>query len=216
MKEGYVLTYEDELRLANNFAFLADVELKAEFISVAAIEQIGDPSCFIVRLMYNNAPENYVLYGLKNIFEIVQQSAADSEAGKCLQYRFLETVLTRPWLDVARPGEDYTSILFDEVVRLSQDSIRQRMGSLQWSQKGFESEQRRAPLYDRLRDWLDANRTWGFTQKETRSVKRLHEIIPLHTALSELCDMLKRADEDTKDQQLLLKFAILKSFEISS
>ena len=75
--EEYTLSYEEELHLADHFAFLAHADEGARYVSAAAIEEWSNPPSFTVRLASNHTPELYVKEGFKNILELVRDHALE-------------------------------------------------------------------------------------------------------------------------------------------
>jgi hypothetical protein len=75
----YTLSYEEELHLADHFAFLAHATEGVEFVSAATIEELHDPPGFNVRLASNHTPTEYVRDGLGKILEIVRDHAHEGK-----------------------------------------------------------------------------------------------------------------------------------------
>jgi hypothetical protein len=76
----YTLAYEDELHLADHFAFLAHYKEGVEFVSAVAIEEIELPPAFVVRLASNHTPTKHVVKGLSRILKIVQEHAGEGQS----------------------------------------------------------------------------------------------------------------------------------------
>lgn len=74
----YLLSYEEELHLADHIAFLAHVEEGVEFVSAAVLQEMSDPPGFTFRLASNHTPRPTVVNGMERILEIVRGHA---EAG---------------------------------------------------------------------------------------------------------------------------------------
>jgi hypothetical protein len=75
----YVLSYEEELHLADHFAFLAHFREGPEFVSAVTIEESLHPPAFTVRLASNHTPKLVVTEGLKKILQIVKDHAIEGE-----------------------------------------------------------------------------------------------------------------------------------------
>lgn len=71
----YVLAYEEELHLADNFAFLAHALESVECVSAATIEEVMDPPNFTVRLASNHTPKPFVVDRLQRIVSLVRDHA---------------------------------------------------------------------------------------------------------------------------------------------
>lgn len=76
-RDGYVLAYEEELHLADHFAFLASFKEGVKFVSAATIEQGTDPIGFTVRVASNDTPTREVVDGLGRILGIVEGHAKE-------------------------------------------------------------------------------------------------------------------------------------------
>jgi hypothetical protein len=76
--EQYILGYEEELHLADHFAFLAHVKEGVQYVSAATLEERESPPGFTIRLASNHTPAPYVVDGLERILGIVCKHA---EAG---------------------------------------------------------------------------------------------------------------------------------------
>lgn len=74
----YLLSYEEELHLADHFAFLAHVSEGVECVSAATIEQTDNPPALTIRLASNHTPGSVVIDGINKILNIVRNHA---EAG---------------------------------------------------------------------------------------------------------------------------------------
>lgn len=81
--DEYTLTYEEELHLADHFAFLAHVSEGVEFVSAVTIEESQGPPSFTVRLASNHTPTPYVREGIEKILQIVRDHALE---GVCWYY----------------------------------------------------------------------------------------------------------------------------------
>jgi hypothetical protein len=75
--ELYTLSYEQELRIADHFAFLAHVEEGVEFVSAVSLEECHNPPSLTIRLASNHTPTAYVTDGLRNILDIVKEHARE-------------------------------------------------------------------------------------------------------------------------------------------
>ena len=73
--ERYTLPYEEELHLADHFAFLAHAFEGVEYVSAVTLEEAVDESGFKIRLASNHTPIQPVVEGLERILEIVRQHA---------------------------------------------------------------------------------------------------------------------------------------------
>ena len=73
----YVLAYDEELHLADHFAFLAHVSDRPEFVSAVTFEQSEDPPAFIVRLASNSTPNTDVQQRLGSILQIIKEHASE-------------------------------------------------------------------------------------------------------------------------------------------
>ncbi|KAG0644925.1 hypothetical protein D0Z07_9376 [Hyphodiscus hymeniophilus] len=102
--KAYALLYEEELHLADHFAFLAQVEAGPGFVSAVTIEESYNPPCFTVRLASNESPTPYVKEGLEKILQVVRDHAHKG-----------------------RNRDTYRMRLLDEVVDLSQKRIYARL-----------------------------------------------------------------------------------------
>lgn len=81
----YTLSYEEELHLADHFAFLAHVTEGHEFVSAVTIEESRDPPSFTVRLASNRTPKPHVKEGLERILQIVRDHALEGACWLLLQ-----------------------------------------------------------------------------------------------------------------------------------
>ncbi|KAF8860624.1 hypothetical protein BDZ45DRAFT_303714 [Acephala macrosclerotiorum] len=125
--ELYVLRYEEELHLADHFAFLAHAEEGVGYVSAATIEETRNPPSFTVRLASNETPEQYVLEGISRILGVVQAHAKEG-----------------------RHRELYRSRLFNEVVSLNRNRIYGRMRSSQWKRPRHFRGKDIPQLYSRI------------------------------------------------------------------
>jgi hypothetical protein len=73
----YTLSYEQELHMADHFAFLAHAAEGVEFVSAVTIEESRNPPSFTVRLASNHTPTQYVKDGLEKILKIVRDHACE-------------------------------------------------------------------------------------------------------------------------------------------
>jgi hypothetical protein len=71
----YTLSYEQELHIADHFAFLAHVEEGVKFVSAVTLEESGNPPALTVRLASNHTPTPQVVKGLEKILDIVKEHA---------------------------------------------------------------------------------------------------------------------------------------------
>lgn len=72
---NYSLSYEDELHLADHFAFLAATEKTPDGVSATVLEEQRETSGLILRLASNQNPKQSVIDGLSKMLSIVQQHA---------------------------------------------------------------------------------------------------------------------------------------------
>ncbi|TVY18376.1 hypothetical protein LARI1_G003946 [Lachnellula arida] len=184
----YLLSYEEELHLADHIAFLAHIEEGVEFGSAAVLQEMGDPPGFTFRLASNHTPRPTVVNGIERILEIVQDHA---EAGKHRQ--------------------QHQSRLFDEIVSFSEKRIHGRMRTRHWVKPDHfrKGESDLPPLYVRIDRILEG--IWG------RDGQKLAEFASLRASVIALRDALRKLDlEYAGDQANLLKDAILKSYDVSN
>jgi hypothetical protein len=73
--EQYVLDYEEELHVADHFAFLAHVKEGVEYVSAATLEERENPPGFTIRLASNHTPAPYVVDGLERVLGVVHKHA---------------------------------------------------------------------------------------------------------------------------------------------
>jgi hypothetical protein len=76
---GYLLSFEEELLLADHFAFIAHAIDDNRYVSAATIEESKDASTYTVRLASNRTLKKNVQDGLARIVEIIMKHA---ETGK--------------------------------------------------------------------------------------------------------------------------------------
>jgi hypothetical protein len=79
--EDYTLSYEEELHLADHFAFLAHFAEGVQFVSAVAIEESRNPPAFTLRLASNHTPTTEIKNGLERILHLVSEHARE---GLCL------------------------------------------------------------------------------------------------------------------------------------
>ena len=75
VSDQYTLSYEQELHIADHFAFLAHVEEGVGFVSAVTLEEYHNPPSLIIRLASNHTPTAEVIDGLGKILEIVKEHA---------------------------------------------------------------------------------------------------------------------------------------------
>ena len=73
--EMYLLTYDEELHLADHFAFLAHVREGVEYVSAVTLEESKSPAALTVRLASNQTPTTFARTGLSAILRIVEEHA---------------------------------------------------------------------------------------------------------------------------------------------
>jgi hypothetical protein len=73
--EHYLLGYEEELHLADHFAFLAQFKEGVEYVSAATLEERKNPPGFTIRLASNHTPVSYVVDGLERAIQIIREHA---------------------------------------------------------------------------------------------------------------------------------------------
>lgn len=73
----YTLLYEQELHIADHFAFLAHVEEGVKFVSAVTLEESRNPPALTVRLASNHTPKPEVIDGLYSILDIIKEHAYD-------------------------------------------------------------------------------------------------------------------------------------------
>ncbi|TVY32810.1 hypothetical protein LSUB1_G007677 [Lachnellula subtilissima] len=184
----YLLSYEEELHLADHIAFLAHAEESVEFVSAAVLEEMSDPPGFTFRLASNHTPRPTVINGIEKILGIVRDHA---KAGKHRQ--------------------QYQSQLFEEIVSFSEKRIYGRMRTHHWVKpdhfgKGGLSL---PPLYVRIDRILEG--IWGLHGQN------IAKFASLRASIIALRDALKKVDQEyAGDQTTLLKDTILKSYDVSN
>lgn len=72
---NYSLSYEDELHLADHFAFLAATKKTPDGVSATVLEEQRERPGLILRLASNQNPKQSVIDGLSGIVSIVQEHA---------------------------------------------------------------------------------------------------------------------------------------------
>ena len=75
--EQYTLSYEQELHIADHFAFLAHVKEGVEFVSAVSLEECHNPTSLTIRLASNHNPTAYVTDGLRSILDIIKAHARE-------------------------------------------------------------------------------------------------------------------------------------------
>ncbi|TVY49255.1 hypothetical protein LOCC1_G000808 [Lachnellula occidentalis] len=186
--KGYLLSYEEELHLADHIAFLAHVEEGVEYVSAAVLQEMSDPPGFTFRLASNQTPRSTVVNGIEKILGIVRDHA---KAGKHRQ--------------------QYQSQLFEEIVSFSEKRIYGRMRTHHWVKPEHfgKGKSRLPPLYVRIDRILEG--IWG------PDGQIIAEFASLRASVIALRDALEKVDqEDADDQANLLKDAILKSYDVSN
>jgi hypothetical protein len=73
--DQYTLSYEQELHIADHFAFLAHVEEGVKFVSAVTLEEYHNPPSLTIRLASNHTPTADVIKGLEKILDIVKEHA---------------------------------------------------------------------------------------------------------------------------------------------
>jgi len=71
----YLLDYEEELHIADHFAFLAHATEGVECVSAATLEEIQNAPGFTIRIASNHTPASYVVDGLERILQIIREHA---------------------------------------------------------------------------------------------------------------------------------------------
>ncbi|KAH8661627.1 hypothetical protein BGZ60DRAFT_89761 [Tricladium varicosporioides] len=185
----FLLTYEEELHLADHFAFLAHVKEGAAYVAAATIEETSDPPQFTLRLACNRTPAPFVVEGLESILRIVRSHAV---AGK--------------------HAEKYKSMLLHEVVTLNQERIHARLLSKYYKKpKHFKSSDKTS-----LRSRIDSNLTKVWVQTKTTRKTRA-EVDSLRTALINLRNAIEAVDDGpSEDHQRLLETVIQRSHDVSN
>ncbi|MCJ1262668.1 hypothetical protein MMC22_002538 [Lobaria immixta] len=125
---SYVLPFEVEQRLADDFAFLAAAEEGVKAVSAVALEESLDPAGLTVRLAANETVPEHVPDTFKTIFSLL---------GRCAKRK----LLPKPC------AED----VFEHVVNLSQERIHGRLQSRRWIRPKHLSKAQAKPLHQELR-----------------------------------------------------------------
>jgi hypothetical protein len=73
----YALRYEEELHVADHFAFLAHWAEGVEYVSAATLEESSQPPSFTIRVASNHTPAPKVKEGLEKIISVVGKHAAE-------------------------------------------------------------------------------------------------------------------------------------------
>ncbi|KAH6677207.1 hypothetical protein B0J14DRAFT_337703 [Halenospora varia] len=185
----FLLTYEEELHLADHFAFLAHVKEGAAYVAAATIEETSDPPRFTLRIACNRTPAPFIVEGLENILRIVRGHAV-----------------------AGRHAEKYKSMLLREVVALNQKRIHARLLSNHYKKpKHFKSSDKTS-----LRSRIDSNLTKIWVQTKTTKKTRM-EVDCLRAALISLRDAIEAVDDGSaEDHQLLLETVIRRSHDVSN
>jgi hypothetical protein len=77
---GYTLSYEKELHLGNQFAFIAHAaSIDSEYVSAITLEEHKSPPGYTLRLAANQTPKPYVQTAMSKICSIIREHA---EAGE--------------------------------------------------------------------------------------------------------------------------------------
>ncbi|CAG8971025.1 hypothetical protein HYALB_00005262 [Hymenoscyphus albidus] len=121
----YTLSYEDELQLADHFAFLAAItENNSKGVSAAVHEEQREPPGIIIRLSANATPGPTVVEGLSDILSIVQAlwkpaGATVNTENKRLHLRIYEQILNHKLLISTRRNKKGLAKLQKELISLA-------------------------------------------------------------------------------------------------
>jgi hypothetical protein len=87
--EAYSLSYDEELHLADDFAFIAHaVSDDNEYVSAVTLQEQRNPPGYIVKLASNRTPKQYVQVGLSCICNIIKEHAEAGTISKEIQIRW--------------------------------------------------------------------------------------------------------------------------------
>ncbi|KUJ10690.1 uncharacterized protein LY89DRAFT_248962 [Mollisia scopiformis] len=183
--ERYILSYEEELHLADHFAFLAHVAESVACVSAVTIEENRELPSLTVRLASNETPRDHVVEGLSRILDVLREHAIEG-----------------------RHRHTYKSRLFDAVINLSKDRIYGRLRSSQWKRpQHVKATGNTGPLYLRIESKLQQAK--GKFGKAMRHAGLYAALTKLCVALKAV-DLGAESE-----QPHLLQLAIQESYSIS-
>ncbi|EPE25988.1 hypothetical protein GLAREA_01900 [Glarea lozoyensis ATCC 20868] len=183
---GYLLSFEEELLLADHFAFIAHAVDDNKYVSAATIEEGKDTTSYTVRIASNRTLKQTVQDRLARIIEIVKKHA-----------------------ETGRDREEFKTRLFHEIVVLSQQRIYGRIRTTQWSGPRQKCAARKPSLHHMIGRELAAIRTSKLPASE--AIKILcSDLVHLRDALERV------DKGTPQDQLSLLKEALIKSHRVSN
>ncbi|MCJ1429447.1 hypothetical protein MMC29_007361 [Sticta canariensis] len=172
---SYVLPFEVEQRLADDFALIAAAKEGVKAVSAVALEESLDPAGLTIRLAANETLPERVPDTFKMIFNLLQ---------KCAKTKLLP--------------KSCAEEIFEHVVTLSQERLHGRLQSRQWNRPKHLSRRPPKPLHQELR-----NAPQKLFQGPPSAQRDFSSLVKKLNGLCDSYELLDNVSENAEQVQML-------------